>query len=151
MPDDLTPQPAEAQQSGASTPEPPSHPTPLTGPRALVRDIKLELTSDELANPGTQKVLLQWLFKAEAERDEYRSYVKLYYDADKRASVADEASKRSTSDEALFAIGLAFGGLFVGFAPGLWEESTRGYGIACLIGGAALIAVAAIARIVFKR
>jgi VIT1/CCC1 family predicted Fe2+/Mn2+ transporter len=142
-----SPQDAEQRDAASGVP-PPESAAPTTGRRAAFQDIKRELTDAELANPGTQKLLLEMLFTAEAERDEYKTYIGMYYNAEKRASVLEERSKKNKTNETLFAVGVGVGGAIIGLAPAFWSPQNLN-GPICLVVGGVLVIGATLGRIMF--
>src|SRR5438094_385338 len=83
--------------------------TPPTGRRQAFRDLRRQLTDQELTAPGVVKLLLDEVEETIAERDELRGYVTRYHDADKRAAVLEEKGRAATAVEILFAAGLSVG------------------------------------------
>lgn len=122
---------------------------PATGRRLAFRDVKRELTDEDLASSGTQKLILDMLLAAELERDDYKEYLKKYYDADTRAQVLEEKLKSNDTNETLFAVGVGIGGAIIGLAPLYWDKPPAGV-IALIIGG--LLAGGAVAgRLGFRK
>jgi len=109
--------------------------------------IRRQLTEDELKSPAVQKLLLDMLEEAAADRDEYKAYVEAFHEADKRASVFSERLNADKSIEVFFGFGMGIGGILCGFAPVFWTIHSS-YGIMCLVVGASLILTACIGRLV---
>lgn len=123
-------------------------PAPATGRRLAFQDLKRTLTNEELANPGTQKLILEMLTSAELDRDEFKAYVPRYYESDKRASVLEEKLRTNKSNEILTGTCIGLGGTIIGLAPTFWSNGsvgpiTLGLGLLFVIGGVA-------GRITFK-
>ena len=143
------PTPNEAkQQEPPSTPQESTAPAPVSG-REAFRDIRRRLTEQDLASPGTQKLLLEMLLSAETERDEIKAYIPKYYAAERQAAVLEEKAKPNKINETLSGFGLALGGAIIGVAPFFW--TVAGYqGWICLVMGAFLVIGATIGRVKFK-
>jgi hypothetical protein len=148
---DPAPAPEQAEQKEAPNSPPQTTPpaAPATGRRAAFQDLKLQLTPEELANPGTQKCILDMLIRAEQERDDLKEYLSKYYDADKRAEVLAEKLETNRINETLFGVGVAIGGTIIGLAPFLFEKGLT-YGYITLGVGIVLTLGATIGRIKFK-
>lgn len=116
-----------------------------TGRRQAFQDLKRQLTEVNLAEPGTQKLILDMLINAEAERDDLKIFVAQYYDADKRASILQEKLKGNRLNEILTTSGVGFGFALIGLTPTLWDAPKYG-GPICLAIGALLVLIAVISR-----
>jgi hypothetical protein len=97
-----------------------------TGHRQALRDIRRELSAEELANPGVQKLLLDSLDRADDECEVLRAYIPRYHEADKRAAVLEERLWTNKTVEIQFAVGLAIGSAIMGFTPSLWDGTYKG-------------------------
>ena len=135
----------EAPSSGPSEQAPPSvsddrKPPPLdssvpaSGRRAAFRDVRRQLTDEELKNPGVQKLLLDMLQEADDEREELRSYVDRFHDANKTAAVLREELKTHTAIEVFFGVGIGLGGAIIGLAPFFWGKEPKYGGITAIVG-----------------
>lgn len=144
----------QAEQKEAPKAPPALEPTAVSpsGRRQAFLNLKRGLTDEELTNTGTQKLLLDMLECAEAERDEFKRYIQKYHEANTRASVLDEKIKTNTTNEIMFAVMIGVGGTVVGLTPVFAERGNGGIlaGALCAGVGVALIAGGAIARIKFK-
>jgi hypothetical protein len=120
--------------------------TETTGRRQVFRDIRRQLEEGDLASKGVQKLLLNELETSEGDCEALRAYVERFHEADKRAAVLDERLKTNTGMEIMFAVGLVIGGALIGWAPTLWDGSSKGP-IALAI-GVVLVAGSAIAKAV---
>jgi hypothetical protein len=138
-----------AQQEPPKTSPPATAPAPSSG-RAAFRDIKKQLTDEELSSSGTQKLLLDMLLTAEGERDEYKAYVAMYYKAQEDASVLKERAKPNKINETLFAVGVGIGGSILGLAPFFWSTRDPQHGQICLFVGLFLVIGATVGRILFR-
>jgi hypothetical protein len=99
-----------------------------------------------LASKGVQKLLLNELETSEGDCEALRAYVERYHESDKRAAVLEERLKTNTGTEIMFSIGLVVGGALIGWAPTLWDGSSKGP-IALAI-GVILVAGSGIAKAV---
>ena len=119
---------------------------PAAGRGAALRDIRRQLTEDELASPGVQKLLLENLDRAEGKCDDLQLYVDRFHEADKRSAVLEEKLKTNTALEILFAGGLAMGSAIIGLAPIMWDATSL-KGSITLIVGLMLVIVSVVARV----
>ncbi len=77
--------------------------------RQVFRNIRRQLTDEDLASPGVQKLILDELELAEADCEFLESYVERYHDADKRAAILEEKLKTHSSIEIFFGVGVGIG------------------------------------------
>ena len=84
---------------------------------------------------------------AETERDDLKSYIDAFHNADKRAAVLAEQLLRNRSVEVFFGVGISLGGAIMGLSPFFWELD-RSYGATCLILGFLIVVGAAVGRAV---
>ncbi len=117
---------------------------PPTGRQAF-RGLRRQLTDDELKSPGTHKLMLDQLDRADADCDRLQAYVERFHEADKRAAVLDEKLRTQTAIDVAFGVGVGLGGTLVGAAPLVWSHQPAGYialGLGLLlIGGAIAVKV----------
>lgn len=99
-----------------------------------MRDLRLQLTDEELKQTGVQKLLLEDLERAELECDTLRVYVERYHEADKEAAILKEKLRTETAFETMTNVGLIGGGAILGIAPNVWPLNTVN-GIAALVVG----------------
>lgn len=122
---------------------------PATGKRQAFRDLKRELSDADLASSGAQKLLLDMLLSAETERDEYKEYLKSYYDANVRSQVLEERLKADITNETLFGVGVGIGGTIIGLAPTYWDKPPAG--VLALIVGLLLAGGALVGRLRYRK
>ena len=122
--------------------------TSTSGRRQVFSDIRRQLAEEDLASKGVQKLLLSELETSEGECEALRAYIERFHEADKRAAVFEERLKTSTATEIMFSVGLVAGGGLIGWAPALWDKSSKGP-IALSL-GIVLIAGSAIAKALKK-
>jgi hypothetical protein len=123
---------------------------PSVGRRLAFQDLKRQLTTEELSESGAQKLILELLASAEAERDEFKAYVPLYYEADKKVSTLSEKLHGDRLNEAMFSVGISVGSAAIGLSPIFWDERNA-RGPLCLAVGAVLVVGFTIARVVRVR
>ena len=124
-------QPSAQEKSTASTPaavasEATAAPVAPSGRRQAFRDIRRQLTDDDLANPGVQRLILEELERAEEQCETLQTYVDRFYEADKRAAVLEAAASSEKTVEILFRVGVGLGGTLIGLSPSLWQEGLPG-------------------------
>ncbi len=122
---------------------------PASGRRQALSNVRRQLTDEELSQTGTQKMLLEMLEEAENEKENLKSYVTSFHEADKKASVLGEKLKADRAMEILFGVGVGLGGAIFGLAPYFWDANSI-HGILCLIIGLVLTISASIGRAVKK-
>lgn len=144
MTDPLANEEAQQQEPVPGTPAPPA-PVSTTGRRQAFQDLKRQLTEGNLAEPGTQKLILDMLISAEAERDDLKAFVPQYYEADKRAAILQEKLSSNRLNEILATSGVGFGFALIGLTPTLWDAPKYG-GPICLAVGALLILISVVSR-----
>lgn len=130
-------------------PPPPDSAVPASGRRAAFRDVRRQLTDEELKNPGVQKLLLDMLQEADDEREGLRPYVDRFYSADKTAAVLREEVKTLTAIEVFFGVGVGLGGAIIGLSPFFWGTKPE-YGLITGIVGLGLMIGSTIGRVVKK-
>ena len=146
MTQETTPETPEAGATGqkpceqAAAPAPACEGTPPSGRRQALRDLRRQLTDQDLTSPGAQKLLLDELERVDAECELLRGYVTRFHDADKRAAVLEERLRTQTALEVAFGVGVGVGGAIVGLAPSFWASPPRGYialgvGLLLVLGG----------------
>ena len=104
-------------------------PSPPKGPRAL-RNISRELTEEDLANPSpaVQKLLLNEIDRLEKEKEEYKHYMELFHEANRKVAVLEQQSRTALAlDTIAFGGFLTIGALLLGVAPGLWSHQPYGW------------------------
>jgi hypothetical protein len=102
--------------------------------------LKRELTDEELASTGTQKMLLEELERLSEENTALSSFRSLYHEADKSVAILGEKQKKNISFEVISGSCLAVGAAALGYAPSVWSQPPSGhiliaFGIVLTIGG----------------
>jgi len=100
--------------------------TPQPKRKALSR-IKRELTDEDLASPGVQKLLIDQIEKTEEQLNDLERYRDKFYQTDKDLAVSNGKLKRHGALEILSSGALAVGGAAVGYAPNAWASQPTGY------------------------
>ncbi len=106
------------EEKGDSRPNPNTQNKSIDAYGNLVRG----LTSEELAQSGTQKLILNDLSKAEVRVQELTPFVDKYYTVFTQKSVLEEKLKKSTRAEVLYAFSMTIGGLIVGLGKIFLEK-----------------------------
>jgi hypothetical protein len=124
---------------------------PSEGGRRAFSGVTRTLTADELAEPGTLKVILELLQDAETNAEERKLEAKAvqadlktmtqkFHDMDKKAAVLDEELAHMQRSELFVAICLTLGGTIIGLSPSLAESKVPWWAVAavggCLVFGA---------------
>lgn len=145
-----TPGPS-SQSEPAPSQEPETPPSdsavPAFGKRAAFRDLRRQLTEEELKNSGVQKLLLEMLKEADDNLEELRSFENQFHETDKKAAVLKEQLKTHNVIEIFFGIGVGLGGAIIGLTPFLWTARPA-YGVIALVVGCGLMIGSAIGRII---
>ena len=146
---DITPHIASGTEIPPHSPEtgrgldaglPTDQTTSTSGKRPAFRDLRRQLSEEDLKSPGIQKILLDDLERAEESCEILNAYVERFHEADKRAAVLEEKLRPENAIEIMFAVGLALGGAIVGLAPVFWDATSSkgpialGIGVCMIIG-----------------
>ncbi len=108
--------------------------------------LKLELTDEDLKSPGVQKMLLDYLARAEMEISALKSFRDRFYNADKRNGVFEEKWKIHIASEVISTGMIAIGAAALVYGPTVW--SIQPTGILALILGGALTLIGIIAKVI---
>ena len=122
---------------------------PSSGRRAAFRDVRRQLTDEDLSAPGAQKLLLEMLEQAEEERESLRGFVVRYHESDKKAAILAEKLLTHTAIAGVCGAGVGRGGAILGLSPVLGQDKPT-YGIITAVVGLALFLGAIAGRIVKK-
>ncbi|WP_136256499.1 hypothetical protein [Metallibacterium scheffleri] len=117
---------------------------PATKTRRALSGLKRELTDEELAAPGTQKMILEELERLSDENSRLSSFKDDYHRADKNLAVVEEKQKRNIAAEIVSGSCLAVGAAALGYAPAVWASPPSG--VIALVFGAVLIICGIIAK-----
>jgi hypothetical protein len=139
VPTENVPELAAAEINSARTTQPTA---PVFGRRPSFRDIRLQMSPEELQQSGVQRLLIENLERADIECDRLQGFVGKYHEADKKAAVLEEKLKSNIAIEVLTGGGYALGGVIVSYATTLHE----GMKAAGLVVGVVCIGVSALAK-----
>jgi hypothetical protein len=131
-------------QPQPAAPAPPATANNASGVVQAFRDIRRELTPEELSSPGVQKLILDRLDSALAQCEKLSSYESRFHEKDKRVDVLEEQLKPQKALDIAFAVGLAVGPALVTLAPVTWDAHPTWIGKVFLIAGL-ILTVSAIA------
>lgn len=120
---------------------------PATGRRGSFRDIRRQLTDEELKQTGVQKLVIEDFERAETECEALRAYVEMFHEADKRVGILTEKQKVDKGLEIITGVCLAGGGAIFSLAPSFWAVNTF-QGIAALAIGTLFVAGSILAKVV---
>jgi hypothetical protein len=102
----------------SSSPAQPTGQTPVSSRRQAFDDVLRPLTPEDLASPGTQKIILYMLQQTQADNDELDGYVERFHDADKRAALLqqerDSERNKSKVIDIIIISGTTIGGALFG-------------------------------------
>ena len=120
MPPDKNTQPDEAGSK-------PIAPEEASKARRALSSLKRELSDDDLSSPGVQKLLLDYLERAEEENAKLKVFQEKYHQADKRNDVLEQKLKTNTAVEIVSTGCLAIGAAAIVYAPVVWATQPTGY------------------------
>jgi len=115
-------------------------PVAVTKTRRALSGLKRELTDAELAEPGTQKMILEELERLSDENSRLSSFQDDYHRVDKNLAVVKEKQKRNIAAEIVSGSCIAVGAAALGYAPAVWASPPSGaitlvFGAVLTIGG----------------
>jgi hypothetical protein len=113
-------QPDEAGAKPVTTPLAPKT-------RKALSRLKRELSDEELASPGVQKMLVEELEKVEEEKSDLSMFKEKFHQADKDLAVLKEKHRRYISAEIISGACLAVGAAALGYAPNVWAHQPSGW------------------------
>jgi hypothetical protein len=102
--------------------------------RQSFRQVRRELTEEELSSPAAQRLILDELDRLENENSELKGISVRFHEVDKKASILSEKLKRHTALDILSSAALAAGSLALGYAPKVWAEDNATGPIFLVIG-----------------
>lgn len=110
--------------------------------------VRRELSEDELATPGAQRLLLDELDRLQRQVDELSAYRGQFHEADKRAAVLKQKLEVAVAGEIISGICLTVGAALVGIAPALWDK--KPYGVIVVAAGIVLLVGGVLAKVIRK-
>jgi hypothetical protein len=120
---------------------------PANGRRGSLRDIRRQLTEEELKQTGVQKLVIEDFERAEMECDALRAYVEKFHEADKCVGIMTEKLKVDKGLEIITGVGLIGGGAIFSLAPSFWAVNTF-QGVAALGIGTLFVGGSILAKVV---
>ena len=117
-------------------------------PRKPYSKLATELSDDDLASPGVQKMLLAEISRLESVVHSGEEAKENYHTIDKECAVLKEKSKTFVFSEIIYSLSLTLGAAIIGFTPSLKSDSFPTY-IITVIGGL-LVVGAVLAKVVKK-
>jgi hypothetical protein len=115
--------------------------------RRALSGLKRELTDDELASTGAQKLLLDLLEQSQEENENLKSFRDRFYASDKQLGVLQEKLKTKIGFEVLSTAAIAVGGASLGFSRSVWSDPS-GYGWMLLVFGVLMTVAGIIAKVI---
>lgn len=100
---------------------------PIPKARKALARLKRELSDEDLANPGVQKMLVAELDRMEEENSDLSTFRTKYFDTDKRVAVLDEKLKTWTAMEIISTGCIAVGAAALVYAPEAWKCQPDGW------------------------
>jgi hypothetical protein len=101
-------------------------PVPVAKTRRALSGLKRELTEEDLAAPGTQKMILEEIERLSGENDRMSSIQDDFHRVDKDLAVLREKQKRNISADIVSGSCLAVGAAALGYAPAVWNSPPSG-------------------------
>lgn len=105
--------------------------TPVSGQEPKSRKtfsrIKVELSDEELASPGVQKMIVEELGRCQDTISSMESYREKFYEVDKKLAIEVEKGKKNLATEIVSGGCLAVGSAAIGYAPSLTSLPLAGY------------------------
>ena len=110
--------------------------------RRAFRNVRRELSDEELSSPAIQRILIDDIERLEKESIKLGEFHDKFYEADKKAAVLEEKLKEKTAQEIVFGVCLTVGAASLGYAPSVWQSQPTGwisiiFGSLLIIGGVA--------------
>ncbi len=113
--------------------------------RPAFQSLKRDLTQDDLASPGVQKMLLDSVLQADIEISALRSFREKFHESDKQNAILGEKLKSNRAAEALSTGTIAVGAAAWGYAPAFSASPTQQYVLVAF--GLVLVVVGVIAKV----
>ena len=106
------------------------------------------MSDSDLKSPGAQKLLLEYLTRAEDEITVLKHFQEKYHEADKDKGVLEEKLKISRASEAISMASLATGAAALGYAPMLTSTPSGGWFAVAF--GTVLVCIGIAAKVIRK-
>jgi hypothetical protein len=98
------------------------------------RNIRYDLTEEELASPGVQRMILNEAEELLSRVEKLEVFQDKYYEADKARAVLTEGKKTSTAIDIINGFCIAGGASLMSIAPAFWADGSKG-SILLIVGG----------------
>ena len=121
-------------------------PTRAKKERRALRNLRRELSDEELQSPAVQKMLMDELERLEADRDEWKERGERFHERDAEVGILRERLKVAKGLDVVHAGTLVIGSLLIGYAPAVWSQQPTGW--LALVAGGVLIGAALFAKVV---
>ncbi len=123
-------------------------PVPVPPPKArkALAQLKRELSDEELATPGVQKMLVEELERVEEENLDLRGFQQKFYEQATQVAVLREKLKSWTCSEIISTACIAVGAAALVYVPEAWKTQPNGW--ISLIFGALLTIAGIVAKAV---
>ena len=148
MPDEI--ESAAAQTEQRDTPAPVAEVAPAvasTAKRQIFENLTHELNDEDVTNRAAVKLIINRMITAEADRDYFKQFERLYYAAHEKAAVLSEKLRINKTVELYFGGGLALAGAAASAAPVFWDKDHMLPGILCICFAVAQLVMAVLVRI----
>ena len=119
--------------------------------RSVFRNVRRELTEDELSNPAVKRMLLGDIERLEDENSALKNFENRYHEADKETAVLKEKLKNSNSGEILSSVCLMVGSALLGLAPAVIGSSETSFGWVGLAFAVVLITGGVFSKVMKRR
>jgi len=125
MPEEIESQPPSTVENETLAPlgQSGSQQVAPSGDRQVFRALRRQLSDEDLAQTGVQKLILHMLEQAEADRDEAESFRQRYHDSDKEVAILREKSRSATAVDIAYGAGTGAGGAMIGAAFYFWGKN----------------------------
>lgn len=120
----------------------PTAPSPKVKGRRSFAKMRRELTDDELASPGVQKLMMDELDRLEDEKLELTGIRDKYQEASVRCAVLTEKLKPRIASDIFFGGFMTIGAAMLGLAAAVWSNILAGV---CMIVFGCILIIAGIA------
>ena len=97
---------------------------PVIKGRQSFRQVRRELTEEELTSPAAQRLILDDLDRLEEDNNTLEKFRGKYHEVDKKSSILEEKLKRHNALDILSSAALVAGSLSIGYAPKVWDAET---------------------------
>jgi hypothetical protein len=107
--------------------------------RKAFRNVRRELSDDELSSPAVQRLLIDEIERLEKENGELKIFRDDYHQADKNLGIMAEKSKIVIAQDVIFGVCLSVGSGLIGLVPSVWETGKYVGPMMLVFGGVLII------------